>query len=142
MLKQIKQGENKMAYVIYRTDTTEIVSESRYCYSGQVHKTLGLAKASLTRIRKQFAKGFANQKAYSYFRFKGLGLAENGKSGRKTDGELTGEMVEMKIVDLKTYKDSIEQQVERTHFMTGEKFKESVNAPSFCSASSETFWSM
>ena len=40
-----------MAYVIYRTDTTEIVSEKDY--SIQVNpQTQGHAKASLTRIKR------------------------------------------------------------------------------------------
>ena len=129
-------------FVIYRTDTTEIVSEKRYSYGGQIHKTEGHAKASLTRIKKKFAEGFANQKPYSTFRFEGLGLHENGKSGRQAEGALTGELVEMKIVDLETYRNEIEQQVEVTNMMTGKKFKESVNTPSFMSPSSESYWSM
>ena len=62
-----------MAYVIYRTDTTEIVSEKDYPI--QVNpKTQGHAKASLTRIKKKFAHGFANPKSYSTFKFEGLGI--------------------------------------------------------------------
>lgn len=129
-------------FVIYRTDTTEIVSEKRYSYGGQIHKTLGHAKASLTRIKKKFAEGFANQKPYSTFRYEGLGLHENGKSGRQAEGALTGEMVEMKIIDLETYRSEIEEQIEVTNMMTGKKFKESVNTPSFMSPSSESYWSM
>jgi hypothetical protein len=129
-------------FVIYRTDTTEIVSEKRYAYSGQIHKTEGHAKASLTRIKKKFAEGFANQKPYSTFRFEGLGLHENGKSGRQAEGALTGELVEMKIVDLETYRNEIEAQEEVTNMMTGKKFKQSVNTPGFMSPSSESYWSM
>jgi hypothetical protein len=129
-------------FVIYRTDTTEIVSEKRYAYSGQIHKTEGHAKASLTRIKKKFAEGFANQKPYSTFRFEDLGLHENGKSGRQAEGALTGELVEMKIVDLETYRNEIEAQEEVTNMMTGKKFKQSVNTPGFMSPSSESYWSM
>ena len=131
-----------MQYIIYRTDTTEIVSEKQYSYGGQIHKTEGHAKASLKRIKKKFAEGFKNQKPYSTFRFEGLGLHENGKTGRLAEGELTGEMVEMKIVDLDTYRKSIEAQEEVTNMMTGKKFKQSVNTPSFMSPSSESYWSM
>lgn len=131
-----------MAFVIYRTDTTEIVSEKRYSYSGQIHKTEGHAKASLTRIKKKFAEGFANQKPYSSFRFEGYGLHENGKSGRQAEGELTGELVEMKIVDLETYRNEIEAQEEVTNMMTGKKFKQSVNTPGFMSPACESYWSM
>jgi hypothetical protein len=42
-------------------------------------------------------------------------------------------------VDTKLYKPKM---VERTNIMTGEKFKEDVNTPRFCSPSSESFWSM
>jgi hypothetical protein len=129
-------------FVIYRTDTTEIVSEKRYAYSGQIHKTEGHAKASLTRIKKKFAEGFKNQKPYSTFMFEGLGLHENGKTGRGARGKLTGEMVEMKIVDLDTYRNEIEAEEEVTNMMTGKKFKQSVNTPHFLSPSSETYWSM
>ena len=131
-----------MAFVIYRTDTTEIVSEKRYSYSGQIHKTEGHAKASLTRIKKKFAEGFANQKPYSSFRFEGYGLHENGKTGRGAEGELTGELVEMKIVDLETYRNEIEAQEEVTNMMTGKKFKQIVNTPGFMSPASESYWSM
>jgi hypothetical protein len=129
-------------FVIYRTDTTEIVSEKRYEYSGQIHKTEGHAKASLTRIKKKFAEGFANRQPFSTFRFEGLGLHENGKTGRQRQGELTGELVEMKIVDLETYRNEIEAQEEVTNMMTGKKFKQSVNTPSFMSPACESYWSM
>lgn len=36
----------------------------------------------------------------------------------------------------------LDTQVERTNFMTGEKYLEDVNTPHSCSASTETFWSM
>ena len=134
-----------MAYVIYRTDTTEIVSEKDYSYSGQIHKTQGHAKASLTRIKKKFAHGFANQKPYSTFKFEGLGIHENGKTGREARGELTGKMVEMKIVDLETYRKSIEAtEIVYSIHDTDRKnpIKQSVNTPHFLSPSSETYWSM
>jgi len=132
-------------FVIYRTDTTEIVSEKRYAYSGQIHKTEGHAKASLTRIKKKFAEGFANRRPFSTFRFEGLGLYENGKTGRQREGELTGEMVEMKIVDLETYRKEIEatEIVYSIHDHDRKSpIKQSVNTPHFMSPSSETYWSM
>jgi len=133
-----KQGK----YVIYRTDTTEIVSEKDYSYGGQVHKTLGHAKASLTRIKKKFAEGLAKKRPYGTFKFEGLGLHENGKTGRQAEGELTGELVEMKIIDTDTYFNNVEAQEEVTNMMTGKKFKQSVNTPHFMSPSSESYWSM
>jgi len=129
-------------YVIYRTDTTEIVSEKDYSYTGQIHKTEGHAKASLTRIKKKFAEGLAKKQPYGTFKFEGLGIHENGKTGRQAEGELTGEMVEMKIINTDTYFNNIEAQEEVTNMMTGKKFKQSVNTPNFMSPSSETYWSM
>ena len=48
-------------------------------------------------------------------------------------------VADLSIVDTKHYKPKM---VERTNIMTGEKFKEDVNTPNFCSPSSESFWSM
>ena len=131
-----------MTFVIYRTDTTEIVSEKDYSYSGQIHKTEGHAKASLTRIKKKFAEGLAKKRPYGTFKFEVLGVHENGKTGRQARGELTGAMVEMKIVDLETYRNEIEAQEEVTNMMTGKKFKQSVNTPNFMSPACESYWSM
>jgi|TARA_B100000085_G_C18522797_1_gene504409 hypothetical protein len=141
-MKNRQQKEGKMAFVIYRTDTTEIVSEKDYSYSGQIHKTEGHAKASLTRIKKKFAEGLAKKRPYGTFKFEGLGIHENGKTGRQARGELTGEMVEMKIVDSETYFNKIEAQEEVTNMMTGKKFKQSVNTPNFMSPACESYWSM
>ena len=46
---------------------------------------------------------------------------------------------DLRILDTKHYKPKM---IERTNIMTGEKFKEDVNTPNFCSPSSESFWSM
>ena len=46
---------------------------------------------------------------------------------------------ELKIIATTHYKPKM---VERVNIMTGEKFKEDVNTPHFCSPSSESFWSM
>jgi len=45
------------------------------------------------------------------------------------------------IVDVDLYS-LIEQQVEKTNLMTGKKYMESVNTPSYCSPASEAYWSM
>ena len=137
-----KQKEGKMTFVIFRTDTTEIVSEKDYSYTGQIHKTEGHAKASLTRIKKKFAEGLKNKRPYGTFKFEGLGIYENGKTGRQAEGELTGEMIDMKIINTDTYFNNIEAQEEVTNMMSGKKFKQSVNTPGFMSPSSETYWSM
>jgi len=132
----------KQGFVIYRTDTTEIVSEKDYSYTGQIHKQESHAKASLTRIKKKFAEGLKYKRPYGTFKFEGLGIHENGKTGRQAEGELTGEMVDMKIINCDTYFNNIEAQEEVTNMMSGKKFKQSVNTPGFMSPSSETYWSM
>ena len=129
-------------FVIYRTDTTEIVSEKDYSYTGQIHKQESHAKASLTRIKKKFAEGLKNKKPYGTFKFEGLGIHENGKTGRQAEGELTGVMVEMKIINTDTYFNNIEAQEEVTNMMSGKKFKQSVHTPGFMSPSSEPDGSM
>ena len=96
----------------------------------------------MTRIKKKFAEGLKSKRPYGTFKFEGLGIHENGKTGRQAEGELTGEMVEMKIIDTEKYFNDVELQEEVTNMMTGKKFKQSVNTPGFMSPSSETYWSM
>lgn len=131
-----------MAYIIYRTDTTEIVSEKDYSYSGQIHNKEGHAKASLTRIKKKFDTGFKNKRPYGTFKFEYLGMKDSGNALPRDHGNLTGKMVEMKIVDVETYRKDIEAQEEVTNMMSGKKFKQSVNTPGFMSPSSESYWSL
>lgn len=57
------------------------------------------------------------------------------KKGKYTEDEL-------RVSDLQAYRMFIEEKVERTNLLTGEKFMESVNTPHYCSPSSETYWSM
>lgn len=45
------------------------------------------------------------------------------------------------IIDVRLY-GFVEQQVEKVNLMTGKTYMESVNTPSCCSPSSETYWSM
>lgn len=46
------------------------------------------------------------------------------------------------IADQQTYTTLIEQTVERVNLMSGKVYRESVNTPSYCSPSSEAYWSM
>ena len=96
----------------------------------------------MLRHKKKFAEGLKNKRPYGTFKFEGLGIHENGKTGRQAEGELTGEMVEMKIIDTEKYFNDVEAQEEVTNMMTGKKFKQSVNTPGFMSPSSESYWSM
>lgn len=45
------------------------------------------------------------------------------------------------VMDVKEYS-AVEPMIEMTNMMTGEKYKESINTPNYCSPSSESYWSM
>jgi len=50
--------------------------------------------------------------------------------------------VKFAVAHSEVYHSQIEKMVERTNIMTGKTFMESVNTPSYCSPSSESYWSM
>ena len=117
---------SNLSYVVYRTDTSAIVEETRYKSS---HKSEASAKASMTRINKRrvedvLKEGKAEFKFGAKPRFWYLGNAE------------------LAVADIVTYTNKIEKQVERTNMMSGKKYKESINTPLSCSPASETYWSM
>ena len=70
--------------------------------------------------------------------WKSLGAA---KAFRTRMGRMGYNTDEYCIVDVDLYS-LIEQQVEKTNLMTGKKYMESVNTPSYCSPASEAYWSM
>lgn len=49
---------------------------------------------------------------------------------------------EVAIADIDYYQKNIEGQVKRVNMMSGQEYYESVNTPSYCSPSSESYWSM
>lgn len=49
---------------------------------------------------------------------------------------------DMSIASVWDFYSNIEKQVERTNLLSGKKYMESVNTPSYCSPSSESYWSM
>lgn len=49
---------------------------------------------------------------------------------------------EYAVAETIDFYNNIEKTVERTHALTGEKFRERANTPFACSPSSETYWSM
>lgn len=103
-----------MAYVVYRTSDSRIVTEKRY--GRETYATEAAAKAARTRMLKK---------------------------PRKVNGELLVYKPEdLAVQDLQAYRMFIEQTVERVNLMTGKTFRESVNTPYYCSPSSETYWSM
>lgn len=48
---------------------------------------------------------------------------------------------ELRVQELQAYRMLIEETVERVNMMTGQTYRESVNTPSYCSPSSEAYWS-
>jgi hypothetical protein len=40
------------------------------------------------------------------------------------------------------YNDNVVKMVEKTNYLTGEKYMEKSNTPHYCSPSSESYWSM
>lgn len=44
--------------------------------------------------------------------------------------------------EVNVYRNRIEKMVERINMMTGKKYMESVNTPSYCSPASEAYWNM
>lgn len=49
---------------------------------------------------------------------------------------------QLAVQDLRAYRMFIEGTVERVNLMSGEKYRESVNTPNYCSPASEAYWSM
>ena len=116
-----------MSYVIYDLSTSAIVeTRSHRPYKVTSHyKTVPAAKAAITRMSK---KWFQNS-------------IQSAKKGDKVDFTADPQF-RYGIADAKYYYKNIEKQVERTNFMTGQKFMESVNTPYYASPRSETYWSM
>lgn len=102
-----------MAYVVYRTSDSRIVTEKRY--GKDTFATEAAAKAARTRMLKK---------------------------PRKVNGELVVyKPEELKVQDLQAYRMFIEETVERVNLMSGKTYRESVNTPNCCSPASETYWS-
>ena len=104
-----------MAYVIYRKDTSALVSTLR----DRRYKTLSAAKAALTRFNTAWAK-------------------TRGLLGNEPDAPY----FTCAIAEVNYYYENIERQVVRTNMMSGAEYTESVNTPLCCSPASETYWSM
>lgn len=69
-------------------------------------------------------------------------MFKSGKLEMYIDGKRTKVSTDRFIVmDVEEYA-MVEPMVEVTNMMTGEKYKESINTPNYCSPSSESYWSM
>lgn len=102
-------------YVVYHKDSTQIV--------GNTYKTVGAAKAAITRrsktwFNKDYAPNYPN-------------------IARDADPIFV-----YAIAEINHYYANIERTVTRKNMMSGVEYTESVNTPLCCSPSSETYWSM
>lgn len=99
-----------MAYVIYHNETTKLLGGASKSY-----KTMGAAKAAISRLRKTVPVADLN-----------------------TDND---PLFVYAIAEINYFYKNIEQTVERVNLMSGKTFRESVNTPYHCSPSSESYWS-
>ena len=100
-----------MAYVIYNNETTKLLGGSSKSY-----KTLGAAKAAISRLRKNVPVSDLNNAAKD-------------------------PLFVYAIAEINYFYTNIEHTVERVNLMSGKTFRESVNTPYHCSPSSESYWS-
>jgi hypothetical protein len=99
-----------MTYVIYDNSTTRLIGGYK------TYKTLGSAKAAITRMQNK------------------IPVSDMGKSDRDP-------VLMYSIAEINEYYNNIEKQVTRTNLMSGKEYQESINTPSYCSPASESYWS-
>ncbi len=99
-----------MAYVIYNNETSKILGGANKSY-----KTMGAAKAAISRLRKTVPITDLNTERDPLFVYA--------------------------IAEINYFYKTIDQTVERVNLMSGKTFRESVNTPYHCSPSSESYWS-
>jgi hypothetical protein len=99
-----------MAYVIYNNETTKLLGGSSKSY-----KTMGAAKAAISRLRKTVSVTDLNTERDPLFVYA--------------------------IAEINYFYTNIEHTVERVNLMSGKTFRESVNTPYHCSPSGESYWS-
>ena len=99
-----------MSYVIYNNETSKILGGPYKSY-----KTMGAAKAAISRLRKTVPITELNTERDPLFVYA--------------------------IAEINYFYKTIDQTVERVNLMSGKTFRESVNTPYYCSPSSESYWS-
>ena len=106
-----------MAFYIYEIESTRIVKRpSKYARCTQdCFQTFGAAKAFMTR----WAKG--TQRAVNFDDF---------------------DPKKFQIAECCFFREHIEKKVTRKNMMSGKEYQEPINTPSYCSPSSEAYWSM
>ena len=106
-----------MAFYVYEIETTRIVQRpSKYARCTEnCFQTFGAAKGYLTR----WAKGSTRSTNFDEFDPKKFAIAE-----------------------CCFFREHIEKKVTRKNMMSGKEYQEPLNTPSYCSPSSEAYWSM
>ena len=104
-------------YLIYDKETSRILSKESAHWQHAAYKTMSAASAALTRMQKKFAL-------------------------RSTDSAAEGPLYTAAIAEADYYYKTIEKFVTKKNMMSGKKYTESVNTPSYMSPSSESYWSM
>lgn len=114
-------------YVIYdQTADNRIVEVKRHT---RYYKTQSAAKAAITRASKKYQEL--------------AGTVPAGRLAKMEDYRIDKDpQFIYAVAEIKYYQANLEKFVERTDFMSGKKFMESVNTPHYCSPSSEAYWSM
>jgi hypothetical protein len=113
-----------MTYVIYNPANSNRIVRVKGNGAGVMkdakYKTERAAKAGLTRMKKEYI--------------------QRSLEGKRIPHDLEG-LESFTICSIEEYR-QLNTMVERTNFMTGEKYMEDINTPRSCSPSTELYWSM
>jgi hypothetical protein len=88
-----------------------------------------------TKIVKDYSYGSSRKEYYTTEAAAKAAVTRFAKKGMINKDEVA-------VTDHATYANTIEAQVKRVNMMSGKEYYESVNTPSYCSPSSESYWSM
>lgn len=83
-------------------------------------------------------KIFSNAERSNYSATEGVAKSLRTRLIKKNP-ELAGKLA---IANSEDFHQNIEKQVYRTNLMSGKQYQEPYNTPSYCSPSSESYWSM
>ena len=134
-----------MFVIVSKKNSTIHREPNKKSYACTQYKNEAAAKAGITRTIKfykkaieQVAEVVANgEREFMAPKYNAYRDATDVALGRTHCADVNNYVV-MSVVDY----DAIEPMVEVTNMMTGKKYKESINTPSYMSASSEAYWSM
>ncbi len=88
-----------------------------------------------TKIIKDHAYNSSHKTTYLTLAAAKAAMTRFTKKGMIVAGECA-------VAEYADFSNNIEAQVKRVNMMSGKEYYESVNTPSYCSPSSESYWSM